>query len=85
MGHQIIKQPNGNYCVWSEGFSATGNSAKAQLFGKYKAKSFTEAVNMWGGSDEGRKKHINDSYTAYWGCRLLITNGMLEKILDKVA
>lgn len=58
------------YDIWSEGFSATGQSQEAQYWGSITASSFQEACDEFAkGSLEFRSSYNSERLT-HWGCKL---------------
>lgn len=57
--------------VWTEGYATTGQSSDAMFHGKFKGKTFKDAVIAW-------KNTLTDKYSIqcvdvdrmnFWGCR----------------
>lgn len=55
--------------IWAEGYAATGESGTAHRFGTAEGENFNEAVRNFF-KDREDADYLNDSATAYWGCRL---------------
>jgi hypothetical protein len=56
--------------VWTEGFSATGESGDATFHGEFEGKTFREAVNAYIATDpEYHNQYYDAKRLTYWGCR----------------
>ena len=60
--------------VWSEGYVATGESARATHHGVWPGETFLEACQAWVDSlPEDNHKYYDKLNNSYWGCRLYPT------------
>lgn len=55
--------------IWQEGFSVTGDHAKAEFMGDYKGHSFKEACKKMV-KDKGLEGLYDPKQNTVWGCRL---------------
>lgn len=65
--HDIQKR---KYEVWCEGYSATGNSGQAHLWGSIEASSFREACVALAAQKDDTEKYFNPTQLTWWGCSL---------------
>jgi len=61
--------------VWMEGFAATGESATAQLLGKYKGKTFMDAYLNYVKEKYGNSPpdYVDLTKPVIWGCNCYST------------
>ena len=59
------------YEVWTEGYRASGDSSQAIFHGKFKGKTFREAVVSWVNTltDEYSIACVDLDNMNFWGCR----------------
>jgi len=57
--------------IWTEGYSATGQSSKAHYHSEVEAETFCDAVKVYRDSltDERSKNCIDLNRLTFWGCR----------------
>ena len=56
--------------IWSEGFSATGNSGTAQRWGNAVGRTFKEACLEYSRGDANFDNYFNLNRLTFWGCKL---------------
>ena len=59
-----------SFKIWSEGYSATGNSAGAHFHGEAKGEDFEKACRNFASKEPEFAKYFDKSGMTYWGCRL---------------
>jgi len=57
--------------IWTEGYSATGDSSTAQFHGTFEGENFSDAVKAFRDSlsDQHSIQCINLKNLTFWGCR----------------
>ena len=68
---ESVQSSSEGFEVWTEGYSATGNSSKATFHGRFKGETFRDAVIAFKESvtDEYSRKCIDVDEMTLWGCR----------------
>jgi len=68
---ETIETYSEGFEVWTEGYSVTGNSSKANFHGRFKGETFRDAVIAFKESvtDEYSRKCIDVDRMTFWGCR----------------
>jgi hypothetical protein len=64
--------------VWMEGYSATGEHARAELCGRFKGKTFADACKEWA-KTLAQPEFFNFGELTYWGRRLFKTEHAARK------
>ena len=56
--------------IWSEGYAATGESAKAYFYGTQEAETFKDACDTYADNNPTFKSCYNAEKLTMWGCQL---------------
>jgi hypothetical protein len=59
-----------SFQIWSEGYSATGQSSGAINFGSESGKTFQEACDKFFAKDPRHRGYYNSESLTYWACKL---------------
>jgi hypothetical protein len=55
--------------IWTEGFNITGQTSSACYWGKFKTKTFKEAIEKALLAKDYEPKLYNPEELTYWGCK----------------
>ncbi len=62
--------PDRLFNVWAEGFSVTGEHARASVLGSARAPSFAEACQVVMAKHAEAPRYFDPARLTYWSCRL---------------